>query len=109
MAKNFHINVEHHNGKVFLKLHGDFDGISAFELLLFLKERCSNYGEVIIDTDGLKRIFCFGVEVWNEQLQMIDDLINRVSFSGEHACYLNMKDIDDFAGEKLNQYFGFFE
>lgn len=88
MAKNFFIRAKNCNGQTFLELHGDFDGISAFDLLIFLKEHCFYSERITIDTDRLKRVFCFGVQVWKEQLYMVDALVEKITFCGSKACYL---------------------
>ena len=57
MAKNFTINARHYNGSISLDLNGDFDAISAFELLNFIKDQCLNCSQVFVNTEGLKKIF----------------------------------------------------
>ncbi len=66
MAANFHIVTDHISKDLRLKLDGDFDGTSAFELIHVLKKVGRRKRKIIIDTDGLKRIYPFGRDTfWN--------------------------------------------
>ncbi len=87
MAKNFSITSSFTNGILFLKLDGDFDGASAFDLLIHLKERCAIHNKIVIDTEALERIICFGIEVWKKQQWMIKGIAERITFRGSNASY----------------------
>ncbi|RLA96122.1 MAG: hypothetical protein DRG83_17760 [Deltaproteobacteria bacterium] len=89
MAKNFTINARHYNGSISLDLNGDFDAISAFELLNFIKDQCLNCSQVFVNTEGLKKIFYFGVEIWEKHLWMIERLNDRITFQGPNAQFFS--------------------
>lgn len=64
MAKNFRIQANQRESRsLALKLFGDFDATSACELINMLNESVSEKQRVCIDTDGLRKINPFGLDV----------------------------------------------
>ncbi|UCF89904.1 MAG: hypothetical protein JSW39_16560 [Desulfobacterales bacterium] len=63
MANNFEILKQLGVDGLQLDLRGDFNGTSALELVDMLKEN-HHLGRVIVNTDGLKNIYPFGAEVF---------------------------------------------
>jgi hypothetical protein len=64
MAKNFRIQANHIESRsLALKLFGDFDATSACELIHILNESVPEKQHVRINTDGLKNIHAFGLNV----------------------------------------------
>ena len=68
MAGNFTINVQEAQGHVCLKLNGDFDGSSACELLNLLNAYFRRSSKILVDTDTIKRIYPFGLNVFHNRL-----------------------------------------
>ena len=64
MASDFQIFSYETRDSLHLKLAGDFDGTSAFELLETLKKYGSGFYQIFIDTNDLKTIHPFGREVF---------------------------------------------
>jgi ABC-type transporter Mla MlaB component len=65
MARNFHVNVrEDSKQSSALQLFGDFDATSACELIDVLGEQVKKNSRVAIDTNGLKTIEPFGLDVF---------------------------------------------
>jgi hypothetical protein len=65
MAKNFHVSTQRSNDRsLCLKLYGDFDATSACELIDILKDSIQTCPRVSIDTDGLKSVVPFGLDVF---------------------------------------------
>ena len=85
MASNFSITTRTKGKRVEFRLRGDFDGMSACELLNALRDRSGFKGKVIIDTNGLKRIYPFGRETFCKNLHLVKNLPIRLEFAGEHA------------------------
>jgi len=56
MAANFRIAIHRRRAGLELKLAGDFDGMSACELLNVLKEKCDGVDSVVVNTSRLKDI-----------------------------------------------------
>ena len=64
MAKNFRICTrEKNNRSMHIELVGDFDASSACELIRVLDKRVNCIKKVAIDTDGLRNINTFGVDL----------------------------------------------
>ena len=65
MAVNFRIaSKELNNECTALKLFGDFDGSSAWELINALDNNSRETGTIDINTDGLRNIYAFGLDVF---------------------------------------------
>jgi stage II sporulation protein AA (anti-sigma F factor antagonist) len=84
MAKNFRIlSKEKSNQSVRIQLRGDFDGTSAHELANILNTYDNNYPRVTIDTEGLKNINAFGLDVFIIRLKSIRGSHARIAFTGK--------------------------
>ena len=84
MAANFHIATDHGDDHLRLKLDGDFDGTSAFELIHLLKKVGRRKRKIIIDTDGLKRIYPFGRETFWKNLSSATVETRRLVMTGKN-------------------------
>ena len=84
MALNFKIFIQRNNGSLRLKLIGDFDGSSAFELINVLKEHHGKVGKVVINTDGLAAIHPFGRGVFQKNCS-INKLSRGLTFTGKYG------------------------
>lgn len=85
MATNFRIGVNKSSEALHLKLEGDFDGISAHELLDFLKKRTVLASRVFLETSNLKDIHPFGLHVFSANLQTLKRRSVKLVFTGENA------------------------
>jgi hypothetical protein len=85
MASNFHIFSYKTKDSLHLKLDGDFDGNSAYELLETLKKHSSSFYQVFIDTNDLKTIYPFGKEVFQKKLGIFSQKFNNLIFIGENG------------------------
>lgn len=86
MASNFKISVRRQNGSLHLKLIGDFDGTSACELLNFLQDNCDGVARVLINTRGLKEVYPFGVDTFQNSLYLLKDRPFRLMFTGKNCA-----------------------
>jgi hypothetical protein len=86
MAVNFRITIHQNSENLHLRLDGDFDGSSAFELLGVLERRCRLASRAFIHTNGLRRIYPFGVSTFQNNLDALsDDQCMHLEFTGDHA------------------------
>jgi len=60
MALNFKININRTNDNLYIRLMGDFDGSSAWELINAISENLNNSKFIQIDTGKLKKVYPFG-------------------------------------------------
>lgn len=85
MASNFRIFVHRNSDSLHLKLAGDFDGTSAFELLDMVKKNRQGLRKVFIHTSNLKAIHPFGVQVFEKSLSELKGSSLQLLFTGEFA------------------------
>lgn len=85
MASNFKI-IRHQNGdKLHLKLAGDFDGSSAWEVFNTLKRNCRKVSKVFIHCSCLKNIDPFGQDVFRDNMKTLPKTCAAFLFTGEQA------------------------
>lgn len=73
MAANFRISRRRDRSVLHVRLSGDFDGSSAFELLQNIKNDCKGMTKVIIDTNGLRDIDPFGKYMFQKNICVLND------------------------------------
>jgi len=88
MATNFRIFIHSNGENLHLKLIGDFDGTSAHELLSTLKKYCNHTSKVFIHTSRLKDIHPFGLNVFHDNLGVLNAQPLTLIFTGENASRL---------------------
>ena len=85
MASNFQIKFNRLEDSIHLKLYGDFDGSSAYELLHLLKNNSHDTLKIYIQTDGLKHIHPFGLNTFFRNFRIINGCADRIVFTGKNA------------------------
>ena len=85
MASNFNIYSFKTNDSIHLKLAGDFDGNSAYELINTLTEHGKDFFNIFIDISDLKNIHPFGREVFQKRLVALKNQFNGISFVGRNG------------------------
>jgi len=88
MATNFRIFIHSNGENLHLKLIGDFDGISAHELLSILKRYCNRTSKFFIHTSRLRDIHPFGLNVFHDNLGVLNGQSLTLIFTGENASQL---------------------
>jgi hypothetical protein len=85
MASNFHMFSFKTKDSLHLKLEGDFDGNSAYELLETLKKYDSGSYQIFIEPNDLKTIYPFGKEVFQKKLGAFKQQLSNLVFIGENG------------------------
>jgi anti-anti-sigma regulatory factor len=85
MASNFKIQTHQSGENLSLKLSGEFDGTSAFELLHVLKEKGHGVQRVTIDTSSLSRVHPFGKGILVKRLSELGSDGRKLFFTGDKA------------------------
>lgn len=85
MALNFKISVHKNGDNLHLKLSGDFDGSSAFQLLNAMKKNSNGARRVLIHTACLGKIDPFGCEMFRHRLSELNKHGSSIIFTGKHA------------------------
>jgi hypothetical protein len=87
MASNFQILSYKTRDSLHLKLDGDFDGNSAYELINALRDHGVEFFQIFIDTNNLKTVHAFGREVFQKNFGALKQLSNLI-FIGENGRQL---------------------
>jgi hypothetical protein len=84
MASNFRIFCHQNSDNLHLKLMGDFDGSSAYELINTLKEYRGFFRRVFIHTCSLSSVHSFGLDVFQKNCD-IKQLSRVLTFTGDYG------------------------
>ena len=82
MAPNFQIFTFKTKDSLHLKLDGDFDGSSAHELINTLINHSAGLWDIFIDTNNLKTIHPFGIDVFQKNLSSIKKQLKNLIIVG---------------------------
>ncbi len=85
MAANFRILSHRKRNNLHLKLMGDFDGSSAYELINKLKANCGSVVRIFIHTGSLKIIYPVGQKVFQSKLSVPRCEVSKFIFTGENG------------------------
>jgi len=85
MASNFQIYSFKTRDSLHLKLAGDFDGSSAYELINILTEHGKGFYEIFIDTNDLMTVHPFGKDVFQKNLRSSSKLHRNLIFIGKNG------------------------
>lgn len=88
MASNFRISMHRNSDNLHMKLLGDFDGTSAWQLINVLKKNTGGVYRVIIHTSSLKNICPFGRDTFRQNLLELKSIPAHVMFTGENASQI---------------------
>jgi hypothetical protein len=89
MATNFEITVVKNCDGIGLKLEGDFDATSAYELIYAIKKLPEGAGRLHIYTNALKTIHPFGLDVFHHFMHTLRGKSADFVFNGKHAFRLS--------------------
>jgi hypothetical protein len=88
MASNFGIDIDKTSDGVGLKLAGDFDGTSAYELIYAIKKLPEDTGKITICTDELKNAYPFGLDVFHRFMRSLNGQSTKIVLTGNNASKL---------------------
>ena len=89
MAANFQVTCDAKDTGIILKLSGDFDATSAYELIDIIKKRSKGASKVLIHTDGLKTVYPFGLHIFHKSLKTMNGQWAKIVFTGNKASGLS--------------------
>jgi len=89
MASNFGIAIDKTSDGFGLKLAGDFDGTSAYELIYAIKDLPGDTGKISIHTNGLKSIHPFGLDIFHKFMRSLNAQSTKIVFIGYGAFQLS--------------------
>ncbi|MEW6441607.1 MAG: hypothetical protein AB1640_11795 [bacterium] len=85
MGSRFNIEMQRAGGDLELRLAGDFNDVSAHELIECLRENSRDVNVAIIETNGLECVHASGQDIFRQRLHDLKDLCYRLVFYGKHA------------------------
>lgn len=85
MANNFRISCRRKKDSLHVRLKGDFDGTSAYQLLHVLKDHSSAYRKILVNTGSLKEVHLFGKTVFRRNLDFLNRQPCDLLFTGQKA------------------------
>ena len=85
MANNFKICVRRKSADLHIKLMGDFDGMSAYQLIRVLKSHSKSCARIFINTGSLKAVYLFGKNVFHGNLEFLNHHPCLLFFTGQRA------------------------
>jgi hypothetical protein len=91
MANNFKFLLNRIRDKIHLKLYGDFDGSSAFELINILKKHKSASNQIVIDTNNLDTIYPFGINVFKRNIGVMNIKFSNIIITGKKRFSLKQQ------------------
>jgi len=89
MASNFEITIDKTSDGFGLKLTGDFDATSAYELIYAIKKLPEKARRLDIYTNGLKNINPFGLDVFHRCIKFSGINSAKIVFNGKYALLLS--------------------
>jgi hypothetical protein len=92
MATNFEVVVGRSGDIPVLRVEGDFDATSAWELIYAIKKLPAGSSKINIQTDGLKTIYPFGLDVFQKFMRTLNGYCPKLDFIGRNATVFPLKD-----------------
>jgi hypothetical protein len=89
MASNFGIVIDKNSDGFGLKLAGDFDATSAYELIYAIKKLPDDTLKFYIYTNGLKTIHSFGLDIFHKFMRSLNGQSAKIVFTGNNASHLS--------------------
>lgn len=93
MASNFQISYNKQSTGVVLKLFGDFDATSAYELIDALKKRPGDTSRIFIQTEGLKNIYPFGLDIFRKSLRIMECPFGEIRVTGHNTFKSTLEEL----------------
>ncbi len=85
MASTFHIHIHPSSDSVHLRLEGDFNRLSAYELLNALKKNCRWATRAFIHTNNLRGVHPSARTILESNLGALNGRCLPLFFTGEYA------------------------
>ena len=91
MTGNFNIFSHQNSSHLHLVLKGDFDDISAHELLLTLKKNGQQVDHTFVHTNGLRKVSTFGETVFRSHASELKEIAPKIIFTGDYSSNLSFE------------------
>jgi len=84
MASNFKLFLHETKDSIHMKMCGDFDGTSAYELITAIQNHAPRSNQVYIHTGELSNIYPFGRDVFQNNLGPVKKQSEKIEFVGKY-------------------------
>ena len=101
MASNFGIAIDKKSYGFVLKLEGDFDATSAYELIYAIKKLPEETVKISIYTNGLKNILPRGLDVLHRYMGPLNCQSNKIVLTGDNASKLSLGNSSLFSSQSF--------
>jgi hypothetical protein len=91
MASNFKMTFDKNSDGFGMRLAGDFDGTSAYELIYAIKKLPEDTTRVSIYTNGLKNIHSFGLDIFHKFMHSHNGQSVKIVITGNSASRLSLR------------------
>jgi hypothetical protein len=88
-----------------LKLVGDFDATSAYELIYAMKKLSEDIVKISIHTDGPKNLSPFGLDVFLKSMSPLDCRSRKIVFTGNKASHISPEYPRNIPGRLFSRHF----
>ena len=103
MALNFGITISKGRSNFQLKLEGDFDATSAYELIYAIKKLPEDTVMIYVNTNCLKEIHPSGLDVFNGFMNSFNGQSDRIVFTGHNSTQLYLR--NSWGTTKISNFF----
>lgn len=98
MSANFQIESRKNRSGLYLKLRGDFDGNSAWELVNMIM-RLDRGGRIVVNVENVGEVFPFGSAVFRNLMKAKLVPVKRMVFEGTQKGTPHISGYEVLAGE----------
>ncbi len=95
MASNFKIIIRQKKSDLHIDLIGEFDGISAAELIDVLKDNCNKVQNVFINTSNLFLIHPLALNIFKDE-HLFTDSFQEIRFIGKYGNMMEPQESEMF-------------
>ncbi|MBS3758558.1 MAG: hypothetical protein KGY61_07830 [Desulfobacterales bacterium] len=85
MADNFRITSRKKGNSLYIKLWGDFDEISATELIYTLRDKVNTAEKIYVETDYMNNLYSLGRKAFKGNFDLSPELYDKIIFVGNNA------------------------
>jgi len=88
MAKNFRITTRWEENSLYFDLWGDFDEISAIELIYTLRDKVNESDKIYVETGNIKNLSNTGKHAFEKHFSLSPALHEKIIFIGDNASQI---------------------
>ena len=96
MPNSFQVDVIHQDSsRMYLRLRGEFDGSSAYQLLRMINDERNSFRKITLDTSALRNIHPFGLDLFLSNIKRLQNQGVEVVFIGKAKLSFEGDDVSN--------------